>query len=177
MDRHDIEDSSIDVMSTVDREISSDCPHVGEESVKECMQSETGWESTHMGKDAISDQPALLDIDMVLEPAHADSQAENNEQPFNGTVENLPKAAASSDEASEKGIDDLCDVVKDKDWVVLAAWVLKQNGKGAEWGEIVDTWVKLQRRWDLIEVRQILYDSDCVPDHLTTTSRLMVKAI
>jgi hypothetical protein len=45
------------------------------------------------------------------------------------------------------------EVLRDRDWVILAAANLKQRGKQKEWEEILDMWVALQRNWDSIEVR------------------------
>ncbi len=156
------EDTSL--VSNTDMEMSSDCLRVREGSIEEPIQSKIGCESTQTGSETIFNQATLLDLEMVLEPMHADHQAEKNEQTTSSTVKNLPDTAASSDEANGMGNGNQRKVVEGRDWVMLVARVLKQNGKGMEWHEIVDTWVKLQRYWDDIEVRRAFDFSDNVPD-------------
>ncbi len=123
-----------------------------------------GCESTHIGEKLTSNTAGPLDIAMELVPERADHQANTNDGLLGSTVEDVPdsiKTTASSDKrgrtsmvkGKQRGIPGP-KAVKDKAWVLLAAAILKANGKGKEWEEILDTWVKLQRRWDDIEVRQ-----------------------
>lgn len=130
-----------------------------------CCQSKTKCESTHM-ENVIADQAIPLGIPMVLEQACADNQENKDNEPSGRTVEDSPvsiDAAANfvqvgqtdTMEGDHHDIDKPGGVdVGDKAWVVSAAAVLKANGKGMEWEEILDKWVKLQRCWDGIEVCQ-----------------------
>lgn len=152
----DIEGAEEDTsdVPNIDGVMSSDSVYIRENSVDEPMQSDIECESTHTGNETISIQAASLDIEMVLEPTHMDHQAKKNEQPTSSMSENSPDTAAGSDEVGETGTGNQRKVMKDRDWVKFIAGILRQNGKGMEWNEIVDTWVKLQRHWDNTEVRR-----------------------
>ncbi len=141
--------------------------------------------NTHMGDNAASDHATsveevqdcaggkgtastVVEVPIVLEPVIANGQAKADAEAVSTEVMDVSmsigaEAGSGNGGQSAAGEDLLSntngpghEVLGDRDWWLLAVTILKKNGKEAEWKEIVDTWVRLQRSWEDVKVCPVL---------------------
>ncbi len=120
----------------------------------------------HGGGEGIAS--AEFDVPMGLEAAVTNAEAEANQEVFdNGITETLTSIETEACSGNGGGSvavekhpcnsdDSSREVLRDLEWVILAATIMKQNGKEGDWEEIIDIWVRLQRTWERIKVRTVL---------------------
>lgn len=122
------------------------------------MESESGCGVTHVGDTMTSDNVAPIEETRLTKV--------NNEAIAN-EIEDIPSSSrtevGSSDVVGSESMeipsngnkpDHEVEAARDKAWVILAAMILKQNGREKEWDEIVRLWMRLQRIWEGNEVRE-----------------------
>ncbi len=170
------EDMQTDVQSN---EIIAGDLHVTESDPEKCLRTES--KNGYVGNDATPDRAAsgrkesedgegkgatsiTDDVPMVLDPTITDTEAQVNDEVLRSKSDNVPtsiRTGVRSEDETQSGDHPRNSgkpghaVVQDREWVLLAAVILMKNGKGKEWAEIVDTWVRLQRSWEKIEVSPI----------------------
>lgn len=103
----------------------------------------------------------IVNFPLTLGSANTESLIETTAHTYDGTVINTSTSVdilnSSNSTGGSKAVDnEQCEVVRDKEWVVLTAEGLEQKVEGAVWKEIVGIWVMLQRHGNLNEVRLIL---------------------
>ncbi len=144
-------------------------------SVDEHTRGENECVNAHMEKDRPTDNSASLkevqgdregkntsseaavDFPMSSESVTMEKQIETNERSLSKTVADTAatgmSVACSDAGGGSRAVE--CgrrEGMRDRQWVIEAAAILKQLGCGSEWTNIVDTWVELQRYWESIEV-------------------------
>lgn len=122
--------------------------------------NESGCENTHEVGETVSDQVTSVEEAQN----YGDERGELNYDDGSKTMVNRP-------------CDNSHDHAQDKEWVLVAAAILKKIVEGKEWAEIINRWVLLQQIWEKNKVRSFQTDSDCVPEKLTLRSRPIAKVI
>lgn len=128
---------------SVDRtEVSLDDPDV--------TMVESPIEEGHVGRDAESHgmhkDPEAMTLESAMEEEHV---IETNTEALSSATMDVPVAndtQTSSDGTSESSNvkESGGEVVKSKEWVLMAAALMKQALEGSVWWEIIDMWVELQ---------------------------------
>lgn len=124
--------------------------HVEKERPTDNSASLKEVQGDHEGKNTSSE--AAVDFPMSLESVTMENRIKTN--PADVDTADTGMSVACSDagggsRAVERG---QRKGMRDRQWVIEAAAILKQLGCGSEWTEIIDTWVDLQRYWESIEV-------------------------
>lgn len=144
-----------------------------ENEVSERTQSNEEAGDTHMAKIPTNDYAAptdeavegnnvsstiVKDVPMALESEDTTNKVEKGNESRSSApiviLASVDTLACSGDSGETRRMEEERRKIL-KDWVALAAAILKQKVSGKEWNEIVDTWVDLQRRWEEVEVRLI----------------------
>lgn len=104
---------------------------------------------------------AIMNFPSTLGSANTESLIETTTHTYDGTVVNTSTSVDISNGSNSTGRsratdNERCEVVRDKEWVVLTVEGLEQKVEGAVWKEIVEIWVMLQRYGNVNEVHLIL---------------------